>query len=208
MSVFPALIIVAAGGSASPSPSPDTPASGGFDPAWIALLGVVLAQAVAIFLQKRAADNAAKRDVANALLAHRTRQLDELYGPILPRLEQSRRLYVKLQKPKGWRMLDHADEVLGDPETKLIAMRILELGEEIEGIVLTHASLARHPGPPATFNLYVGHVAVLRLMLREGLRRPPLPEEYFPQQFNQDVQQGYTAILDELERMRASQREG
>jgi hypothetical protein len=205
----PILLLAA---SATPSTIPTSQASdgGGLNPAWIALLGVLVTLIVQTALQNKAAKDAAKRDVANALLGHRTRQIDELYGPILPRLEQSRRLYTKLQKPKAWRMLDNIDEVLRDKETRLIAQRILELGEEIEQILLTKSSLARHPGPPESFKLYIGHVAVLRLMLRKGLRRAPLPDEYYPRKppnnFNADIEEGYRAILDELETMRASQR--
>jgi hypothetical protein len=182
---------------------------GGFDPAWIALLGVLIGLVVQTILQNKGAGDTARRDVAKAVLDHRTRQLDELYGPILPLLEQSRRLYRKLGKPKGWRLLDHIDEVLADEEEKLIVLRILEIGEQIEGILMSKASLARPPGPPESFNLYIGHVAVLRLMLRGGLRRAPLSDEYYPRNppnsFNDDVEVGYRAVLTELERMRASQ---
>jgi hypothetical protein len=170
------------------------------------LIGLV----VQTLLQNKAAKDAAKRDVAKALLDHRTRQLDELYGPILPLLEQSRRLYKKLSKPSGWHMLDNIDEVLANEEETVIVMRILEIGEQIEGILMSKASLARPPGPSESFNLYIGHVAVLRLMLREGLRRAPLTDEYYasrpPHSFNDDIEAGYRAILEELERMRASQR--
>jgi hypothetical protein len=200
--------------SSTPSPtasmSPSDGSGGGFDPAWIALLGVLIGLVVQTVLQNRGARDAARRDVAKALLDHHTRQLDELYGPILPLLEQSRRLYKKLGKPTGWRMLDHIDEVLASDEEKLIVMRILEIGEQIESILLSKASLARPPGPPESFNLYIGHVAVLRLMLRGGLRRDPLSDEYYPRHppnsFNDDIEVGYHAILEELERMRASQR--
>jgi hypothetical protein len=48
-------------------------------------------------------------------------------------------------------------------------------------------------------------------MLREGLRRAPLSDEYYPRRppnnFNADIEDGYKAILDELETMRASQRQ-
>ncbi len=127
----PILLLAA---SATPSTIPTTQASdgGGLNPAWIALLGVLVTLIVQTALQNKAAKDAAKRDVANALLGHRTRQIDELYGPILPRLEQSRRLYTKLQKPKAWRMLDNIDEVLRDKETRLIAQRILELGNRTD----------------------------------------------------------------------------
>jgi hypothetical protein len=198
----------------NPTPTPDVAsATGGISAALAALIAAAISGAISVtgfvvtaVIQKRALKHAAARDVANAILDFRLRQLNDLYGPLLLLLAQSERLAKKIREgrpnPEKWRMLDHVDEVLKDPEAKVVALQILEIGNRIEDILLSKAGLALGPEPPETFALYLGHVAILRLML-QGRARPKIAaDEYYPRQLNEDVREGYGRIQSEIDRLR------
>lgn len=179
--------------------------------AFIAGLVAVIGMIANAVIQARALRHAAARDVASAMLDFRLQQLNELYGPLLLLLAQSERLAAKLREgepdPAAWRLLDHIDQVLGDPNRLVIAEQILEIGDKIEDILLTKAGLALHPGPPDTFELYLGHIAILRLLIRRGAHSPIAAHEYYPREFNHDVRAGYESLQERIAELETAHKE-
>jgi hypothetical protein len=202
--------------TATASPSPGSGA-GTVTAGEAALIAAAIAAGISVvgmivnaLIQRYTLRQAAAREIASAMLEFRLRQLNDLYGPLLLRIEQSDRLARKLREgrsdPAKWRLLDHVDEVTANPEAFLVANQILDIGTEIEEILLTRAGLALHPGPPETFGLYLGHVAILRMMLREGARPHISDHEYYPRQLNDDVGNGYARIQAEINELSEAKR--
>jgi hypothetical protein len=202
--------------TATPSPSPGSGA-GAVTAGEAALIAAAIAAGISVvgmivnaLIQRYTLRQAAAREVASAMLEFRLRQLNDLYGPLLLRLEQSDRLARKLREgvsdPAKWRLLDHVDEVLAHPESAAVAEQILEIGQTIEEILLTRAGLALSPRPPETFGLYLGHIAILRMMMREDARPKISDHEYYPRQLNEDVRAGYTAIQTEIQQLSEAHR--
>ena len=100
------------------------------------------------------------------------------------------------------RLLDHVDEVLADSQAAVVADQILGIGGKIEEILLSRAGLALSPGPPDTFRLYLGHVAIMRLVIKEGARPSISEHEYYPRKLNQDVKDGFAAIQTEIDSLK------
>jgi hypothetical protein len=199
----------------TPTPSPASGTANGLSAGEAAILAATIAAVVSIIglifsaiLQSRALKSAAARDVANAMLDFRLRQLNDLYGPLFLLLEQSERLAKKLRESlpdpqEDWRLLDHMDEVKADPQMRAVVEMILEIGEKIEGLLLSRAGLALSPGPPATFGLYLGHVAIMKSMFRDNLRPKIAEHDYYPRQLNRDVKDGYDSIQREIDDLRS-----
>lgn len=184
------------------------------------LIAVVLTASVSICamwvnyrITNRTLRHSAARDIGKISLELKIQQLNELYGPLLLLIEQNRRLAQKLREgkrltirlredksqPKKWRLLDNLPEVLENPKDKAIVDAILEIDSKIESLIINKGGLVRSPGPPESFNLFLGHYKILKLAV-EGEERLHVAEfEYYPRKFNDDVKEAYQAIKNEID---------
>jgi hypothetical protein len=182
------------------------------DAATATLIGVgitafvsVCAIGVNYLITKQTLRHGAARDIGKISLELKIQQLNELYGPLLLLVEQNRRLAQKLREgkpdPENWRLLDNLPEVLENPQDKAIVDAIMEIDGKIENLIINKGGLVRSPGPPESFNLFLGHYKILKLAV-EGKERPKVAEfEYYPKRLNDDVKEAYEAIKHEIDDM-------
>lgn len=190
------------------------------DPVIVTLITVGITASVSICamwvnyrITNRTLRHSAARDIGKISLELKIQQLNELYGPLLLLIEQNRRLAQKLREgkgltirlredkshPKKWRLLDNLLEVLENPKDKAIVDAILEIDSKIESLIINKGGLVRSPGPPESFNLFLGHYKILKLAV-EGEERLHVAEfEYYPRKFNDDVKEAYQAIKNEID---------
>lgn len=79
---------------------------------------------------------------------------------------------------------------------------ILTIADKIEELMLSRAGLALSPGPPESFGLYLGHVAIMKSMFKNNLRQRIAEHDYYPRQLNEDVRSGYDSIQKEIDDLR------
>lgn len=193
------------------------------DPVIATLIGIGITASISICamwvnyrITNRTLRHSTARDIGKISLELKIQQLNELYGPLLLLIEQNRRLAQKLREgkrlsilklredksnPKKWRLLDNLPAVLENPKDKAIVDAILEIDSKIESLIINKGGLVRSPGPPESFNLFLGHYKILKLAV-EGKERPHVAEfEYYPRKFNDDVKEAYKAIKNEIDDM-------
>lgn len=180
------------------------------DAAIAALIGAGIAGSISVcaflvnyFITRMNLDHVSAREFAKIALELKTQQLSELYGPLMALVEQDRRLAQKLREGKGdpeeWKLLDNLPEVLENPQDKAIVERIMEIDAKIEELIINKMGLVRTPGPPESFDLFLGHYKALTLAMA-GEERPNIAEfEYYPRKLNEDIKEAYEAIQRERE---------
>jgi hypothetical protein len=191
-------------------------------------VGIVLGAAIAsVFsvitvwmnnrMTNRTLTHTAERETEKELLEFKTQQLNELYGPLLLLLDQSKRLHDRLvqevnTRPTGaeekkdleannWRLLDHMTECMADEKSlrARIVQEIVDIGTKMEQLLITKGGLIHGKEPKKSFNDYLLHYRMLVMSHTRKENIAKKQEDYFPRQFPTDVRSAYDAIQAERE---------
>lgn len=169
-----------------------------FAPTVVAVLGI----GASVLLARRSLAAQSARDLANARLAYRLRQLNELYAPLSIKIGQNELLHKRLTQgkpdPPNWRLLENIDAVLANETDRHLAQEIVKVDEEIAEIIQTKAGLV-DGDEPASFAAFLGHVSVLKLAMAG--KKPPAVTEFqlYPRTLNDDVRGGLKRVRTELQ---------
>jgi hypothetical protein len=164
----------------------------------IAAAGSIIGVLATLLGQSTAAKRSASLEAKKMELNRKTRQISELYGPLIMLRGQSKYLWNKLKEgkenPDSWRLLDHVTEVISNPMDYALARRILEINAQVETLIVTHSGLFWHKRPPESFIEFLQHYSVLRIAIQE--RKVPDDKRfaYFPDEFDDDVSAAYDAL--------------
>jgi hypothetical protein len=175
----------------------------------VALASVIVTGVVSIstiiigyITTKKTLSYGSAQEFSKIALELKIKQLNELYGPLKLLLEQNRRLAQELREgkvdPEKWRLLDNIEQVKKNPRELAIVTEILGIDKTIQDLIINKGGLISPPGPPKSFDLFLGHFKILTMAL-EG--KPPLKIEgfeYYPKDFNMDVDKAYETIMKEM----------
>lgn len=168
-------------------------------PAIITAVVSVIALAVNYQIGIRGLRHSAARDIAKLALEFKLQQLS-LFGRLLLLIDQSKMLYKKLTygKDEGWHLLNHVDEVLGNPVEKNLAMAILHANRTIFRLINKHGGLIGGKAPQSLSD-FMQHYKLVESALKEK----PLPEirehEFYPRQFDIDIKNAYDALQKDVD---------
>lgn len=123
-----------------------------------------------------------------------------LFGSLLLLIDRSKMLYEKLidEKPPGWHLLRHVDEVLGNDVDRNLAEAILEVNTTIYRLINKHGGLIGGEAPKSLSD-FMKHYK----LVESALKRKPLPKigehEFYPKQFDIDVKNAYDALQKDID---------
>lgn len=165
--------------------------------ALVSLFAMILNNWVSIYNLKRLNIN----EIAKMSFEYKIRQLNELYGPLIPLLEENQRLAQKLRENKPdaahWRLLDHLP--LSDDQDRQIAVAIIAIYAKIEELLISKGGLISGREFPKSFHLFLGHFEVLKMAF-QGKDKITIKEyEYYPLEFDADIRETYQTIKKEIE---------
>lgn len=140
------------------------------------------------------------REREKTILEFKTRQLNDLYGPLLLLLAQSKSLHERLRQERGgiekqWALLDHMEACLGDPLCGRLVKEIVDIGLQIEQSLITKGGLIEGSHPPLSFERYLAHFRILKMSydMKRNIRKNE--QEYFPfPEFPDDLTRAYNQL--------------
>jgi len=165
-----------------------------------AIFSLVIA-VVSLFFSYKLAKATASKEFARLSLEFKMRQLNDLYGRMLPLIEKSKMLWDKLteDKPDKWHLLGHLEEVRDNARDMNLAKVISDVNDEIVKLLLENGGLIRGT-VPESFKLYLKHQALVRMAM-DGKDVGRIAEhEYYPKHFDQDVRDACSRLREEIDR--------
>ncbi|WP_143268468.1 hypothetical protein [Amycolatopsis vastitatis] len=187
--------------SASAQPPPSTPPSVAPVEASNAVINLSAAQATllvgvtAALITLATTALVGRRESRRYRVEFATRQLNELYAPIKLLLAQDAVLANQLKggSSDGKHLLEDVNSILADAGRLAIAKQIVAINRKISGVLESKSGLCSGP-IPVSFSKFLGHYYMLDRAVSGEPFVPNAEFEYFPKQFEQDIDSGYESL--------------
>lgn len=192
-----------------------TPIAGNVVTAVASVLGSIITAVVAVRSMNKNAEVTIKnieasnvREMVKLSLDVTMKQVSELYGPMLLLVRQNEiiadQLRDGIEDKEGWRLLDHIDEVLADPQKKGLVDEILAVDKKMEEVITTKGGYCEDLELQRLFADFLGHYRILMVASKGGANIPQGLLRYYPRSMNARVARLFEEKTAEIDRLRES----
>lgn len=179
------------------------PVQAAFVGALVALFGA----SVTLLVNSRTARQGRRQSDQQRELDFRRAQLSALYGPLFMRRAASKRLRNLLPSSDpqgtGWRLVDNIELIRDGSHTaqETVVEQILQLGREVEELLIGQAGLFDVFPPPTSFSDFIAHSRLLQLYWDRKENQPATDRLPFPQTLDADIEAAMTRVRKRLEEL-------